>query len=740
MSVRGVFHNLFKPSIPLIFAAHFYNVQYTIMSIIQQIREKYAAVSIAVIALSLVGFILTDYFSGKNNRGGSQPTTIGKVNGTTISINDFDAKLNEMENGYRQQGMEVNDEMRQQIIEMLWNNEVEETVLTNEYEKLGLVFTSADLNDALYGDNPPPVLAQQFKDQQTGAYDANAARQYINSMRKKKANDPQRVYIERNLIDYIIKGGLRTKYAALLAGSVFYPKWLSDKEVNDQNGIASISYVAVPYTSISDSTVKVSDDEINAYVRKHKNEFKQEESRVISYILFDAAPTAADSAVAKDAVTKQKQAFYESKDAAQFAVANNSGTPFFDGYVVKSKLQVPNADSIRNLPVGSVFGPYADGGNYTLAKMIEKREMPDSIKFRHILIVTKNQNGQEIMPDSIGKAKIDSIAGAISKGADFKTLAAQYSADPNTKDKGGEYEFSSQQFENLLQSFTKPVADFVFFDGKGSKKVIKTDFGYFYVEVLEQKNFEPAYKIAYYSKAVEPSDETTNSASTAAALFAAESRNAKQFEAAVTKNKLSPRIAEIKPTDYSIIGIGSARSLIKWVYENKVGHVSEPTSLGDKFIVALIAEEKEEGIPDAKTARPQVENIVRNEKKAKEIIAKIGSNRDLNAIATSFKTNVLRADSISFQAPFIPGVGMEPKLNGASFNPELKGKASEPIAGNAGVFVIRAENVSLRPAGDMDYNFRRMQIEQNMKQSAGGASVQALRKAAKVTDNRIKFY
>ncbi len=737
MLVRVVFHNLFKPSIPLIFAAHFYNVQYTIMSIIQQIREKYAAVSIAVIALSLVGFILTDYFSGKNNQGGSQPTAIGVVNGNKININEFDAKLNEMENGYRQQGMDINDEMRQQIIEMLWNNEVEETVLTNEYEKLGLTFTSADLTNALYGDNPPPVLAQQFKDQQTGAYDANAARQYINSMRKKKANDPQRLYIERNLIDYIIKNGLRTKYSALLTGSIFYPKWLSDKEVADQNSIASISYVAIPYSTISDSTVKVSDDEINAYVRKHKNEFKQEESRVISYILFDAAPTTADSAVVREAVSKQKQAFYESTDASQFTVANNSSIPFYDGFVLKSAMQVPNADSIRNLPVGAVFGPYADGGNFTLAKMMEKREMPDSVKSRHILIVTKDgQTGQVILTDSVAKGKADSIAAAIAGGADFKTLAAQFSADPGSKDKGGENEFTSQQFGNL----PKPYAEFVFYSGKGSKKVIKTDFGYFYAEVMEQKKFEPAYKIAYFSKAVESSDETTSSASTAAAQFAAESRNAKQFEAAAAKKKLSPRIAEIKPTDYSILGIGSARSLIKWVYENKVGNVSEPTSLGDKFIVALIAEEKEEGLPNAKSVRGEVESIIRNDKKAKEIISKIGSNKDMNAIATAFKTNVLRADSVGFMAPFIPGVGMEPKLSGAAFNPEVKGKPGEPIVGNSALFVIRTENVSMKPAGDMDYSFRRMQMEQNMKQSAGGAAVQALRKSAKVKDNRIKFY
>lgn len=737
MQITGVFHNLFKPLFPPIFAAHFYNVQYTIMSIIQQIREKYAAVSIAVIALSLVGFILTDYFAGRGTGAGSQPSSIGTVNGKDVDITVFNDRLTEMENGYRQQGMDVNDEMRQQLIEMLWTNEIEETILTAEYEKLGLTFSGADLNDALYGNNPPPVLAQQFKDQQTGAYDVNAARQFINSMRKKKANDPQRMYVERNIIDYLIQNGLRTKYGAMIAGSAFYPKWLSDKDINDQSSIASISYVAVPYTTISDSAVKVTDEDINAYVRKHKNEFKQEESRAISYVIFDAAPNAGDSAFALTEVNKQYAAFAASTDPAQFLVANNSTTPYYDGFVLKSNLQVPNADSIRNLPVGGVFGPYQDAGNYVIAKMIAKREMPDSVKSRHILIGTKDpQSGQVIMDDSTAKAKADSIAGAIAKGADFATLAAQFSTDPGSKDKGGEYEFSSQQFGSIAKEF----AEFIFYNPKGSKKVVKTDFGYHVMEVLEQKKIEPAYKIAYFSRAVEPSDETISAASTAAAQFAAESRNAKQFETAVTSKKLVPRVAEVRPNDYTIIGLGSARSLIKWVYENKTGNVSEPTNLGDKFVVALIAEAKEEGLPDAKTARIQVESIVRNQKKAKEIIAKIGNNRDLAAIATAFKTNVLTADSISYFSPFIPGIGMEPKLTGAAFNPAVKGKVSEPIPGNSAVYVINTTNVGLMPAGNADYSGRRMQMEQGMKQNGPNAALQALTKAATVKDRRIKFY
>jgi peptidyl-prolyl cis-trans isomerase D len=737
----GVFHNLFKPLFTPIFAAHFYNVQYTIMSIIQQIREKYAAVGIAVIALSLIGFILTDYFAGRGSGAGPQTSSLGTVNGKDVDVNAFNDRLTGMEGYYRGQGMTITDEMRQQLIDMLWNNEVEETLLKEECNKLGLEFSGADLNDALYGNNPPPALAQKFTDQQTGVYDINAARQFVNSLRKRKANDPERVEMETNIIGYLIQNGLRNKYAALLSGAVFYPKWLSDKDLNDQSSIASINYVTIPYASISDSSVKVTDEDINAYVRKHKKEFKQEESRAVSYVIFDAAPNSADSAAALKTVVEQKEPFLNSTDAGQFVTANNSTVGYYDAYVLKSTIQVPNADTIRSLPVGAVYGPYLDGGTYVLAKMIAKRDLPDSVKCRHILVATVDQqSGQATRTDSAANALMDSIKNAVAGGAAWSDLVQKYNPlSDGSRQTNGEMTFSAKDMQ--APNFAKEFAQFILFDGKkGERKVVKTSFGYHYIEIMDQKNIEPAYKIAYYSRPIEASDETVTLANTAAAQFAADSRNAKQFDAAVTSKKLVPRVAEIRPSDYAITGLGSARSLIKWIYENEVGTVSEPTSVGDKFVVALIAEERKEGVMDAKTARFQVESIVRNQKKAAEIIKKIGNNRDLGAIATSFQTNVLTADSISYFSPFIPGIGMEPKVSGAVFNPAVKGKVSEPIPGNNAVYVISTTNVGLVPAPNFDYMGRRMQMEQNMKQNAANASVQSLRSAAEVKDNRIKFF
>jgi peptidyl-prolyl cis-trans isomerase D len=707
------------------------------MSVIQNIREKYAALSIAVIALSLIGFILMDALSSRSSLFTGNQTVIGEINGVEMSIKDFDADLNDYENNYRQQGMEVNENMRQQLIEMLWNNKVDEILMENEYKKIGLVFSTADISNSLYGDNPPPALAQQFKNEKTGAYDAEAARNFINSLRKKKADDPQRQYVEKYLLNDLIKNGIKNKYTALLSGSIYYPKWLHEHDNNNESNIVSFTYVNIPYTSINDSTIKIKDEEIAAYIKKHPKEFQQEASRTVSYAVFDAAPNTEDSSLVRESLKSQIENFKNALDNEQFLNANGSALPYSSSFILSSKIQVPNADSIKALNDGTVFGPYLDGNNYVIAKMVGRRLLPDSVKCRHILIATKDaQSGQPTLTDSVARKRADSIALLVKTGGDFKALAAQFSNDPGSKDKGGEYDFSSQQFTNLA----KPFAEFIFYKPKGSKEVVKTDFGWHYIEVIDQKNFETAYNVAYYAKTIEPSNETINTASTSATQFASSCSDLSSFEKNCDKKKITPRLAEIRQNEYSIAGLGNARQFIKWVYENKKGAVSEPENIGDKFVVAVIKDIKEKGLMDVSSAKTMIEPTLISKKKAKQIIEKIGNNRDLNSIAASFNVQIQKADSVSFSSPFINGIGNEPKVLGTAFNASLKGNLSSPISGNNGVFLLKTEFSGMKPSQNLDYFAKRIQAEQGMKGSLSYRSTESLKKAAEIEDNRINFY
>lgn len=705
------------------------------MSVIQKIRDKYAAVVIAVIALSLVGFILMDAFVGRS-RGAGTNTTIGKVNGEKIERNDFEKKLAMQQQMYASQGAQ-----RDQLVGNVWEQSVDDIVMNQEYKKLGLQFTAKELNDLLFGPNSPQWLKNEFTDKATGQFKVNDAKQYFAQMKKQKDNSNLEMFNEA-YIKPTISQALREKYMALLNQTIYVPKWMSEKSLADQNAIAGFSYVAVPYTSISDSTIKISDDDIKSYVDKHKEEFKQdEEVRSISYVSFNAFPNNQDSTTIYNQVNNMKSEFATAADQQNYLTRVSSETPYLDAYVLGSKIMVPNADSIKMLADGQVYGPYLDSKNYTIAKMIGRRTIPDSAKVRHILIKT-SENGLTVLADSIAKLKIDSIANAIKSGADFNSMVIKYSDDQGSKTTGGEYTFPSSQFSSISKEF----AETAFYGNVGDKKVVKVEnptyAGYHYIEVLEHKNPGVGYKVAYLSKPIDASQETINTANNAAAQFSAASRNQKQFEQNAAKEKIQPLTAiDIKPNDYTIPSLGESRQFVRWVYDNKVGDVSEPYEIGDTYVVALITSAQQKGIMGVAKARQTAEQFIRNEKKAQQIIsAKFKNGATIEAIAQGAGEQVLHADSVSFAQPFIPNVGNEPKITGAAFNKSLQGKISEPIAGNTGVFVIKADRVSAVAGAVPNAEELRKQMVMQLKQMGGFRSMEALKKAADITDHRADFY
>ena len=285
-----------------------------------------------------------------------------------------------------------------------------------------------------------------------------------------------------------------------------------------------------------------------------------------------------------------------------------------------------------------------------------------------------------------------------------------------------------------------PFNDFAFDKPVGSKGVVKTDYGYHYVEVTGQKNMGPAYKLAYLSKPILASSETVSAASTEAAKFAATSKTAKDFTAnALKENKTIYPANEIKQNDFSIQGLGLTRTMVRWVYEHGKGDVSEPMEIGDKYVVALVTAVNKPGLMSVAEARPLVENFVRNEKKAKLIIETKYKGNTLEAYSASSGAPVLKADSLAFSAAFISGIGSEPKIIGAAFNKTLLNKASEPIAGATGVFGIKVNNISAQ-ASMTDPATIKQTMLQSIKMIAYRGLVDGLKKAASIKDNRAKYY
>jgi peptidyl-prolyl cis-trans isomerase D len=341
----------------------------------------------------------------------------------------------------------------------------------------------------------------------------------------------------------------------------------------------------------------------------------------------------------------------------------------------------------------------------------------------------------------------DSIMRAHRAGASFDTLVAMHSDDPGSKEKGGVYEGIT------TGRMVAPFNDFIFTNPRGATGIVKTEFGFHYIEVLEQKGSSPAYKIAYLSKPIQASQETDNNAQNAATMFAGESRDYKSFLNNYDNNLRAQGInkfpaSDIKPLDFSIAGMEApSRKLIRDIFDADKGDVVGPERVGESYVVAVVTEVNKAGLASVSRVRQMVEPILRNKKKAQQIIQQIGNVNDLEQLAAKFNTQVQPMDSIRFSG----GNNMlayEPKVIGAIFNAENKGKVSKPIAGQAGVYLVRVTEVSTVPVENVSIEDQRnnlvMQTRQSlqsqMQYGGGNPYIDVLKRNAKLKDNRSNFY
>lgn len=707
------------------------------MQIIQSIRERGAAITVIVIVLCLIGFILMDSRgNGGNSLFGSTSQTVGKVNGDAISYADFNKRVTQMEEQEAASGQKPSASRVNQIREQLWNQVTAEKIFFAEVEKLGITLTPKELSFILTSnDQSNPFLRERgLVDEATGKIDVAKVQDALKRMKKESSENKDRLYAM--YIDPLKLSTAVAKYSGLMSGAAYYPTWMKEKDNADAKNFATISYVAIPYSDISDSSIKVTDADINAYVKKNEHLFKQEAGRVISYISFSQLPSAADSLAVYNDLLKLKEGFAADSLPGAFVGKNASAIDYTDQYFPKSKIQSANVDSL--IKQGGVYGPYVEGENYILARVVSTTNMPDSVKARHILIpVNDPQTGAAINADSTAKRIADSVFTAVKAGADFAALAAKYSSD-GSKDKGGDlgyFPYGQMVPEFNEFSFTKPI---------GEKGLVQTQFGYHIIEVTGQKEMKPAYKIAYMAKPIVASMETLNAASAKATKASAEKNGeALSKYAAANGLKMVQNPAVIKENDYAVGALQEARQLVRWAFDAKKGAVSEPFPMGDQVIVATVENIYKEGVQDAATARSGAESIIRKQKKAEIIKAKLGATPTLESAAAAYNKPLMQAgadSSITFNAQLINNLGMEQKVIGASFNKDYQAKPSPAIEGTNGVYVIKVINISTKPADTPEVAEQVAATKLSAIRNQTSNWFEGLKKQSEIKDNRSKFY
>ena len=334
------------------------------MQIIQGIRDKGAALAIGIIALCLIGFILMDAKTGSSSSMfGGNSNTIGKINGKSIDRTEFNNRVDlESKKQAGNTGRQPSSAELLNIREQVWNQVVAENVFYDEAEKLGITLTSKELSSILMSNDPSnPFTQERNLMDSTGKLDQIKVAEAIKNIKKYKGED-------RQMIDYRVLEPLKlstaaSKYSGMIGASAYYPAWMQQRDNTDAITFANISYVSVAYNEISDSAVKVTDEDINNYVAKKKDLFKQEAGRTISYINFSTLPSRDDSAKTKLATEQLVAAFAADSNAKAFVAKNASAVDFKDEFLPVAKIPSTAKDTIIKQPIGTVYGPYLDKGS-----------------------------------------------------------------------------------------------------------------------------------------------------------------------------------------------------------------------------------------------------------------------------------------------------------------------------------------------------------------------------------------
>ena len=707
------------------------------MATLQKIRTRAGLLIAIVIGISLAAFILGDLLQSGSSILQRSQLEVGEINGESIQYQQFQKQVEELGEIYKQnlQQSQLDENNWAQVREQTWQTMVQEIVMGDVYDDLGIDVSSDELFDMLQGANLHPIVQQIFRNPNTGQVDRGAVVNFLKNLDTNVAPEQRAywLYLEKQ----IVNERKQAKYSGMVGKGLYVTSSEVQNSVNEKSKAVNFEYVSLNYNTVSDSSISVSESDLKSYYEDNKSNFKQEKSRQIEYVEFPVKPSAADYKDAEDWINGIKADFANATDNVQF-VNSNSDVSFNSVWYKKESLPAAVGSWIfdEGAKENDVYGPYFENEAYTLAKVDTLAMLPDSVKARHILI---RVNTQEEL--AAAQKLADSLKTVIEKGGDFAALALQYSTDQGSAVKGGDLGWFGRGM------MVKPFEDAAFNNDKNEVSIAMSQFGIHVIQTTDKGKPTLQAQVAFLVRNVTSSTRTEQDIYAQASKFAIDNDSKEKFNKAVVEQKLNKKVATVRETDLNIVGLQNARVLVRSAYEGEVGNILKTSQespifeLGNNFVIAVLTKATEEGEATFEDARTQVELAVRKQKKV-ELLSKKASDAaqgksDMYAIASALNTNVGTADNVDFNTFSVPGLGLEPALVG-TVTAMGTGKISKPVEGNNGVYL--AKIVTETPVPGVDAKMEQTRLSQNVFYKASSQAFESQRKKAEITDKRAKFY
>lgn len=718
------------------------------MSVLEKIRSK-TGLLVGIIGLALAIFVLESLLGSGGALFSSNNNLVGVIAGDKIDYSAFSAKVDAQIQQIQQSNpqAQINDETKEQIVNQVWQEMINERVNKAQFKKLGVTVSADELYDLMLV-HPHQYVVQQITDPNTGKIIEGFAKpdgtldivklgQWVGQMTGEQSKFWKQ--LEGSVAD------IRTaeKYNTLIKKGLYVTTAEAKDAFVAQTKQVNSSFVMKRYASVSDSAVKVTEDEINNYYNKHKSDYKvAQTTRKIEYVAFDVLPSNADyEAIVEDAkrvVEDFKTKTTAKEDSSFISQETEGGQVMISSYNKKNMIIADS--SVYTAPKGTVFGPYTEGTFVKVYKLTDSKSVADSAKVRHILIGLQSPKTQQQRTPETAKRIADSLVVLLkAKKVPFDTLVKTMSDDMGSIDKGGDYGWFDEN-----KGFVDPFKNAGLMGTVGAITVVPTQFGFHIIEVLGvSKTRHNTYTVAQITKLIAPSSQTSEEYYKLASNFSGKNSNTEAFNKSVETEKLNKRIAEdIKESDKNLPGMDDAKDLVKWIYKAKKGDVSEVFDFKDRFIVANLTGVKEKGIAPLEEVKEDVTKKAIRDKKAEQFIAefnsKAGASKSVDDIAAKMSLVVEKADNLTFASYNVPVIGREDALIGTA-TAMKNGAISKVIKGDNGVFVVAVTAVN-EAALPKDFKGKQKEMEQSTNGRVDYELFDALREKADIEDHRAKFF
>tara|TARA_R110002096_G_scaffold436022_1_gene665258 strand:- start:11330 stop:13105 length:1776 start_codon:yes stop_codon:yes gene_type:complete len=368
------------------------------MGLMETLRNSTKYIIILLIGSFGILWVLSDV--GVTNLIGAGPRDLGSVNGDNISFEEYQQRIQYYTNAYTQQtGNSMTPEMTAYYESQVWEELVSSRLVEQKMDELGITVTDKELLDMVFGDNPDPIIVQNFQRE-----DGTVDRASLNQVMTDPNFAPQALALDNQLrqkrrqekLSNFITAGLQVTSADI------------EQEYIKNNSFVDVSYVRFPFAQTVTEEITVSDSELKKYYSEHKEKYKQDENYQLKYVTFSKMPTAADTVEITKELMDLRAAFASAENDSLFLVGNAASNAYSGVFVDKSDVR-DSYKVVLDLEKGEVSTPFVDNGQLSIIKKVD--EKGKQVKF--------------VVFSRVIEALYGTINDANEKASDFQLFAAE---------------------------------------------------------------------------------------------------------------------------------------------------------------------------------------------------------------------------------------------------------------------------------------------------------------------------